>query len=66
MNMNQRLIYGFVAAFGFMFIPVRTDLLEGLANFLDTLLYVVGLVASVVFGAILIWNAFRNIKNATK
>ncbi|MFD2637841.1 hypothetical protein [Piscibacillus salipiscarius] len=64
--MDQRLFYGFLAAFGFMFIPVRTDLLEGLANFLDTLLYVVGLVGSVVFGAILVWNAFRNLKSATK
>ncbi|RPF53314.1 hypothetical protein [Aquisalibacillus elongatus] len=64
--MDQRLLFGFLAGFGFMFIPVRTDLLEGLAQFLDTLLYVVGLVASVVFGAILIWNAFKNLKNATK
>ncbi|TFB22890.1 hypothetical protein E3U55_06525 [Filobacillus milosensis] len=64
--MDSRLMYGFVAGFAFMFIPVRSDLLEGLAQFLDTLLYVIGLVAAVIFGAVLIWNAFRSLKSSVK
>ncbi|GEL77813.1 hypothetical protein [Tenuibacillus multivorans] len=64
--MENRLLYGFIAAFAFMFVPVRSELFEGLAHFIDTLLYFVGLISAIIFGAILIWNAFRNLRSATK
>ncbi|PKR76773.1 hypothetical protein CEY16_13210 [Halalkalibacillus sediminis] len=64
--MESRLLYGFIAGFAFMFIPLRSDLFEGITHFMDTLLYFVGLVSAIIFGAILIWNAFKNLKSATR